>query len=232
MPVNSSVCYVLSVSRSPRNVALLFALLVGAAASAQETDSFAELHERARKAEKDLITLRADFIETTESALLANPIVEKGTLVAARPIRVLLRYEEPPAKRILVDGDQFFFEWPDHGLKEKRRIGEIQENVDRYFYRASLDDLRKLFSIQVGSDPELPNTHLVEMVPRNKRIQSGLERLDLWLEDESLYMVKLRIIYPDGGGTKTIELQNLEANVPLAADEFRVDPETPPPYPP
>ncbi len=227
MPVNSSVCYVLNVARSPRNFALLFALLAPAA-SAQGTDAFAELHERTRKAEKDLVTLRADFVETTESALLANPIVEKGTLVAARPIRVLLRYEVPAAKRILVDGDQFLFAWPDRGLKEQRRIGEIQENVDKYFYRASLEELRKLFTVQVAADPELPNTRRVEMVPRSKRIQEGFERLDLWVQDDTLYMVKMRMIYPDGGGTKTIELANVEANVPLADDEFRVDPETPP----
>jgi outer membrane lipoprotein-sorting protein len=216
----------LNVVRSSRNVALLFALLTGAIASAQETDSFAELHERARKAEKDLTTLRADFVETTESSLLADPIVEKGTLVAARPIRVLLRYDEPSAKRVLVDGDQFLFEWPDRGIRERRRIAEMQENVDRYFYRASLEDLRKLFTIQVASDPELPETRLVEMVPRNKRIRAGFERLELWIDDESLYLVKMRITYPDGGSTKTIELSNLEANVPLADNEFRVEPET------
>jgi outer membrane lipoprotein-sorting protein len=214
------------VARSPRNLALLFALLSVRGASAQEEDSFAELHERARRAEKDLTTLRADFVETTESALLANPIVEKGTLVAARPIRVLLRYEVPAAKRILVDGDQFVFAWPDRGIKEQRKIEEIQENVDRYFYRASLEDLRKLFTIQVASDPGLPNTCLVVMIPRSKRIEEGFERLELWLQDDTLYVVKMRIVYPEGGGTKTIELANLKANVPVSDEEFRVDPET------
>ena len=228
MPVNSSVCYVLNVARSPRNFALLVALLGAAGTSAQQKDSFAELHERARRAEQDLTTLRADFVETTESALLANPVVEKGTLVAARPIRVLLRYDVPPAKRILVDGDQFVFAWPDRGIKEERKIEEIQENVDRYFYRASLEDLRKLFTIQVASDPALPNTYLVEMIPRSKRIKEGFERLELWLQDDTLYVVKMRIVYPEGGGTKTIELANLEANVPVSDDEFRVDPGTHP----
>lgn len=222
----------MNVARPPLNVALLFALVAAAAASAQETDSFAELHERARKAEKDLTTLKADFVETTESELLAEPIVEKGTLVAARPIRVVIRYDRPSAKRVVVDGDQFLFEWPDRGIRERRRIGEMQGNVDRYFYRASLEDLRKLFTIAVASDPELPKTRLVEMVPRNKRIRGGFERLELWIDDESLYMVKMRMIYPDGGGTKTIELSNLEANVPLAEDEFRVDPETHSPHSP
>jgi outer membrane lipoprotein-sorting protein len=201
---------------------------MAAGASAQETDTFAELHERASRAEKDLTTLRADFVETTESELLANPIVEKGTLVAARPIRVLLRYNMPVAKRILVDGDRFVFAWPDRGIMEQRRIEDIQENVDRYFYRASLEDLRKLFTIQVASDPALPKTHLVEMIPRSKRIREGFERLELWVQDDTLYMVKMRLVYPEGGGTKTIELANLEANVPVSDDEFRVDPETHP----
>jgi outer membrane lipoprotein-sorting protein len=208
--------------------ALMLTLLAAADASTQDKDSFAELHERARRAEKDLTTLRADFVETTESALLANPIVEKGTLVAARPVRVLLRYEVPAGKRILVDGDQFVFAWPDRDIKEQRKIEEIQENVDRYFYRASLEDLRKLFTIQVASDPALPNTVLVEMVPRSKRIKEGFERLELWIQHDTLYMVKMRTVYPEGGGTKTIELANVQANVPVSGDEFRIDPETHP----
>jgi outer membrane lipoprotein-sorting protein len=222
LPVNSGVCYVLNVGFSQTSAAFCVTLLAGNA-TAQERDPFTDLHERARQAEKELVSLRADFVETTESSLLAVPIVEKGKLSAARPIRVSLRYENPETKRIVIDGDRFLIAWPERGRVEERQIAEIQENVDKYFYQASEEQLRKLFDVTVTSDPELPNTSRVEMIAKRKQIKEGIERLVLWLEDQSLYMVKMRLVYPRGGGTKTIELSNLVANVPLDDEEFQIE---------
>jgi hypothetical protein len=36
-------------------------------------------------------------------------------------------------------------------------------------------------------------------------------------------MVKMRLVYPNGAGAKTIELSNLVANVPVEDEEFRVE---------
>ena len=63
----------------------------------------------------------------------------------------------------------------------------------------------------------------IEMIAKRKQIQEGLERLELWVEDRTLYMVKMRLVYPGGAGTKTIELSNLIANVPVEDEEFRVE---------
>ncbi len=125
---------------------------------AQESDPFTELYARAREVENNLVTLRADFVETTESDLLNQPIVERGTMVAARPMRVLLRYQEPEEKLLLIDGDELRVVW--------------------------------------------------------------LERIELTVADDTLYLVKMRFVYPGGAGSKTIELANLRANVPVEDEEF------------
>jgi outer membrane lipoprotein-sorting protein len=197
--------------------------LLASSAGAQEPDPFTDLHQRAREVERSLVTLRADFVETTESDLLVEPIIESGKMIAARPIRVLLRYEKPEKKLLLIDGDQFLMVWPERAQSERMPIAEIQQTVDKYFYQSSEKELQGHFDIHVTSDPELPGTSLIAMIAKRKQIQKGLERLELWVEDRTLYMVKMRLVYPDGAGSKTIELSNLLTNVPIEDQEFRVE---------
>jgi outer membrane lipoprotein-sorting protein len=190
---------------------------------AQHSDAFSDLHQRAQKVEKGLVTLRADFVETTESDLLANPIVEKGRMLAARPMRVLLRYEQPEKKAVLIDENELRFVSYQHRQVETLKIGEIEKAVDKYFYRASEEELRGHFDIAVLADPDLPGTHRVDMVAKRKQVRKGLDRLQIWVADDTLYPVKMRFVYPDGAGSKTIEISNLRVNVPIDDGEFRID---------
>src|SRR3990172_5391821 len=214
--------------------ALLFSVLILGPAVTQEpqVDSFTELHERAREVERTLVTLRADFVETTESDLLAEPITARGTMVASRPLRVLLRYDEPERKILLIDGNERRMVWLERREEEKMPLGEIQNAVDKYFYRVSEKELGRHFEIQVSSDPALPGTHQIDMIAKGKQVKKGLERLQIWLEESTLFMVKMRMIYPAGVGSKTIELSNLRANVPIEDEEFQIplppDPQTRP----
>jgi len=201
-------------------------VLLPKSAPAQEPDPFIALHQRAREVERSLVTLRADFVETTESDLLIEPIVESGKMIAARPIRVLLQYEKPEKKLLLIDGDQLLVAWPERGQSERMPIAKIQQTVDKYFYQASDKELQRHFVIHVTSDPEVPGTRRIEMIAKRKQIQEGLERLELWVEDRTLYMVKMRLVYPNGAGAKTIELSKLVANVPVEDEEFRVERQT------
>ena len=193
----------------------------------QETDLFTDLHNRAREVEKNLETLRADFVETTESDLLAEPIIERGTMVTARPMRVLLHYQEPDEKLLLIDGDELQLVWPERGQQERLPIGKIQDAVDKYFYRASEKDLRGHFDIDVSVDPDAPGTHRVDMIAKRKQVKKGIERLEIWVADDTLYLVKMRLVYPGGAGSKTIELSNLRANTPVGDEEFTFDLRTP-----
>ena len=46
--------------------------------------------------------------------------------------------------------------------------------------------------------------------------------------DDTLYLIKMRLVYPDGAGSKTIELSNLRANVPVEDEEFTFELPIPP----
>ena len=206
----------------------MLCVLFSGTTPAQETDPFTELHARAREVEKNLVTLRADFVETTNSDLLAEPILESGTMIAARPMRVLLRYQVPEKKLLLIDGDELRVVWPERGQQERLPIGKIQDAVDKYFYRASEKDLRGHFDISVTVDAEVAGAQRVDMIAKRKQVKKGLESMHVWVADDTLYLIKMRLVYPDGAGSKTIELSNLRANVPVEDEELTFELPIPP----
>ncbi len=179
------------------------------AQTSEPLESFAQIHRRGQAVIESFDSFRARFTETTTSSLLVNPIVARGTMVGNRPVRLLLRYESPENKTVLIDGNHLHVTWPDRGEEQKLNITDTQKAVEKYFTNASEKDLRGHFDIQVLSDPELPHTYLLDMVPRRKQIEQGLAHLQLWLERETLLMVRMQMDFPSGD-TKLIELEDLE----------------------
>lgn len=190
-----------------------------ALASSSDDDRFEALHERGSERESSLVTLRADFVETVESALLVDPLVSRGRMIAARPLRLRLDYETPEPKTILIQEDMLRVLWPERGEREALPIGDIQKTVDKYFTKASAKQLRGHFEIEVQDDPELPGTHRIVMRPKRKQIKVGLELLELWLLEPTLDMVQIRMVYP-GGDSRTVSLSNLRVNETIEDSEF------------
>jgi outer membrane lipoprotein-sorting protein len=202
---------------------LLFTILIfaGSARASEQTQStaFDELYARSKVLEQSLSSFRARFTETTTSTLLVDPIVAQGTMVGARPVRLLLRYESPEKKHVLVDGDRLEVVWPAFGEHQQINIGRAQKAVDKYFAGASIKQMRSHFDIEVLDDPELPDTYLVELQPKRKRIKEGLSRLTLWLDRQTLIMVRMRMVFPSGD-EKLIALEDIEVDVPIDDETF------------
>jgi len=190
---------------------LLITAPMPGSAEAQTTEpleSFAEIHRRGKAVMESFDSFRARFTETTTSDFLVQPIVARGTMIGYRPVRLELHYESPERKTVFIDGDRLLMTWPDRGEEQALNITDTQKTVERYFTRASEEDLRGHFDIQVLADPDLPQTYLIDMAPRRKQIQQGLAHLRLWLERKTLLMVRMQMDFP-GGETKLIELEDI-----------------------
>ena len=61
------------------------------------------------------------------------------------------------------------------------------------------------------------------MHPKRKQITEGLERLEIWIDRESLLLVQLQMTFP-GGDKKTIRLDDVAINVPVNDETFRIRP--------
>ena len=199
-------------------LASLLAALV-AAAPATSPDLFSELFKRSPIAQRTLHSMRAHFVETTTSSLLAAPIVARGTLVAAPPGRLAMTYTSPEPKTLVVNSERLVVTWPQRSQREELNIARTQERVKKYFADASPDQLKKNFDVRVTESAEFGGTYLVDMTPTRKQISRGLQQLQVWVDREHVQPRQLKMIFP-GGDTKTIRLDDLEPNVPITDAMF------------
>ena len=189
----------------------------------QPGDLFAGLFERGRVKQQSMKSIRATFTETTTSSLLVKPIVARGTIIAAPPARVLMTYIAPEPKVLSIDVGTLTVLWPRRAEQEHIDIRETEKRIDQYFTHASVNDLRKLFDITAQEDATIRRAYRIEMTPKRKQIKQGLEQLALWIDRDSDMLVQLRMAFP-GGDQKTIALEDVTLNVPIASDTFQVKP--------
>ena len=215
--------------------ALMFVIMCGSAIAgatigrAQSAPSknaaFDELYERGQRANSGLKTLPARFTETTPSPLLRRPLVARGTLALQRPSTVVLRYDTPEARSVLIDEARLILSWPGRNIHQTRNIGQIQSRIQKYFIDGDPEELRKSFDITVtGAEKRAGADHVV-LVPKRKQIREGLTLLDLWIDHSSLLLAAMRMTFA-GGETKLMTLEDVVPNAPIAPGTFAHPPQT------
>jgi len=206
----------------------LFALLLTSAcagviatAAADPPDLFDEVYARARQQEATLRTLGARFTETTESTLLKDPILARGTLVIEWPSRMRLEYEAPERRTVIVDERRLVMLSPGRDDRFERDISTAQQRARRYFVDKNPAELRRQFDITASRDPRLEGAYRLVMIPRRKQIREGLAELRLWLDARTLFLRRMQMIFPDGD-RRTFDLEDVKTNQPVAPGTFAV----------
>jgi outer membrane lipoprotein-sorting protein len=196
--------------------------IVHAQSSAQVFD---ELYQRGQKANGGLKTLTARFTETTTSPLLTRPLVARGTLALQRPSTVVLHYDAPEARTVLIDDKRLLLSWPGRNIYQTTSIGQMQGRIQRYFVEGNPDELRKSFDITMTDAEKRAGADHVVLVPKRKQIREGLTLLDLWIDRSSLLLTAMRMTFA-GGETKLMTLEDVVPNAPIAPGTFARPPQT------
>jgi len=203
--------------------ALLHLVAAVASPAAAPGDLFDRLFARTLAKRQSIQSIRARFTETTTSSLLEKPLVSHGTVIAAPPSRVLMTYTDPERRTIAIDSKSLVVVWPDRREREKIDISRTQKRIDQYFAQATIGQLRSMFEIAAEPDPVIRGTDRVDMRPKRRQIKEGLERLEIWIDRESLLLVQLQMTFP-GGDRKTIRLDDVTVNVPVTDEMFLIRP--------
>jgi outer membrane lipoprotein-sorting protein len=197
---------------------------------AQSTPSsdtaFDALYERGQRANGGLKTLTARFTETTTSPLLTRPLVARGTLALQRPSTVVLQYDMPEQRTVLIDDKRLLVSWPGRNIHQTRNIGQMQERIQKYFVDSNPDELRKSFDITMSEAEKRPGADHLVLVPKRKQIREGLTLLDLWIDRASLLLTAMRMTFA-GGETKLMTLEDVVPNAPIPPGTFAPPPQTP-----
>lgn len=201
----------------------LVAMVAPASATLQQraarVDAFDDLYRRGQSVNKTLKTLTARFTETTTSSLLTKPLVSHGVVAVERPSRVVLRYNDPELRIVLIDGAQLTISWPARNIRQARDIGAAQRRVQKYFVDSSPAELRQHFDIETRETDNPARAYHMTMVPKRKQIQEGLTELELWVDRSSLLLSAMRMRFPNGD-TKLMEFEDVVPNTVLDPSLF------------
>jgi len=203
--------------------AVAAASVLSAALASAPPDAFDELYAKGKKVNDSMKTLTARFTETTTSTLLTRPLVARGRVAVERPARVVLRYTEPDARTVLIDGNRMTVVWPSRNVRQVTDIGTTQGRIQKYFVNGTAADLRHEFQIEDRPPGgERPNDYYVSMVPKRKQIHETLARLDLWVDRSSLLLDVMKMTFANGD-TKTMAFEEVVRNAPLEPGTFAID---------
>lgn len=223
------VRYHVVLRRSTASVASSLLLPVAALAltapAVASADLFDQIFAQTLARRQSIQSIRARFTETTTSTLLQKPLVAHGTVIAAPPSRVLMTYTDPERKLVAIDGSSLIVAWPDRHERETIDIAQTQKRIDKYFKEATIGELRSMFDIHAEADNTLGKTDRVVMRPKRKQIREGLELLELWIDRDTLLLAQLQMTL-QGGDVKTIRLEDMALNVPIAPETFQIRPES------
>ena len=201
----------------------LVAMVASASAALRQrtpkADAFDDLYRRSQSVNKTLKTLTARFTDTTTSSLLTRPLISHGVVAVERPSRVVLRYNDPEVRVVLIDGGQLTIWWPGRNIRQARDIGAAQRRVQKYFVDSSPDELRQHFDIETRENDRAAGTYHLTMVPKRKQIQEGLAELELWVDQSSQLLSAMRMKFPNGD-TKLMEFEDVVPNATLDPSMF------------
>ncbi|PYR35591.1 MAG: hypothetical protein DMF93_21485 [Acidobacteria bacterium] len=188
-------------------------------------DSFDELYAKGKRLNDSMKTLTARFTETTTSSLLTRPLVARGRVAVERPARIALRYSEPDARTVLIDGNTMTMPWPSRGVRQVSNIATTQARIQKYFVNGTPGDLRREFTIEDrGAGGDRPNDYAIAMLPKRKQIRENLARLDLWVNRTTLLLDAMKMTFVSGD-TKTMTFEDVVPNAPIPPGSFSVDPD-------
>jgi outer membrane lipoprotein-sorting protein len=211
------------------SASILFAaaVILTAQQKPADDDTFDQLYRRGSEINATLKTLTARFTETTTSSLLTRPLVASGVVAVERPSRVVLHYQQPELRDVLIDGDRLTVSWPGRHIREVTNIAAANRRIQKYFVDGRPALLRESFDIVSGKADDRPRTYRVTMVPRRKQIREGLSQLELWLDQTSLLLAAMRMTFPNGD-TKLMVFEDVVLNAPVDPGVFSLGPSAPP----
>jgi len=203
-------------------VSLAAAGVLARSVASAPPDWFDELYAKGKQMNDGLKTLTARFTETTTSTLLTKPLIARGRIAVERPSRVVLRYREPDARTVLIDGNRMTVVWPTRNLRQVTDVTAAQGRIQKYFVNGTAADLRHEF--QIDDHPagdSRPNAYYLSMVPKRKQIHDTLARLELWVDRRSLLLDELKMTFANGD-TKTMTFEDIVRNGTLEPGTFAI----------
>jgi len=202
-------------------VALLtFWTLAAQPAGGKDAARVDALLKKMNKVQKDLKTLRVDFVQTNKFSMLSKPQVLKGFLVLEKPDTALYTYTSPSRLFFLVkDGNLLVYD-PEAKKVVVQDIRRHQNRIMRYLgVGQPLNELTKHFKVLwVGDENDV--TH-IELVPTKFRMKRKVAALHFWVDAQTGIPTAFEVV-ESGGDRIRFDFTHWKSNPKLGPDAFKV----------
>lgn len=173
--------------------------------------------------QKDVHTLRAQFRQTKELGMLAEPEVSTGEFVFQQPNRVLWRYVSPrPVSMSIADGTMTTW-YPQLERAEKMEVKRFEDRIFRYMGAGTgaIRELGRYFDFRFIEDRK-ENEYVLELDPKTRTLAKRIRSITIWIDAETYFTKGFEYVEGDGDLTR-FEFHDVEMNPDLRADAFELN---------
>jgi outer membrane lipoprotein-sorting protein len=168
-------------------------------------------------------TLAAEFIQTTRSPLLKDPIVANGQFFLTKPDSVLWEYTSPEPMRFVVAKGEYTGYFPTRKKAERRDIKRWSEQLFRFFgLGLGSKELGRFYEIALGDAAKADEgSYLLVLSPKKRRVRRNVDEVKLWVDVSTLLPSRIDYVGKDGT-QREIRFLNTRLNPDLGAGLYNV----------
>ncbi|MEE9231059.1 MAG: outer membrane lipoprotein carrier protein LolA [Acidobacteriota bacterium] len=165
-------------------------------------------------------TMIANFVEKKKLQLLADDQIQTGTFYYSKPSSFMWEYSKPDDKVILISAEQLLIYYPQLKKAEEIDITRYSKRILRFFGLGQpTTELRKYYDLTLAEDPAMPDTYLLILDPRKRRVQKRLDSIRIWIDREMLVPRQVEYVETDGDSTR-FTFRNLEINSAISPAKY------------
>jgi outer membrane lipoprotein-sorting protein len=200
--------------------ALIIGLLALCAAAPLEAQDAGAVIGRAAKVYRSLASLQANFVQVIDNPMI-DSAESSGTLIQAGPVKLAMRFTDPPGEAIVIDGQHVWVYTPSTVPDQVVRL-RVPSGGPAYGYNLLawfLDRPTERYKASYVRKERLNdrNTDVVELVPAVPDLP--FEKAVIWLDQESALPRRLEI-HEQSGATRTLSLSKIRVNAQVPDRTF------------
>lgn len=179
--------------------------------------------DRFDEVQQGVLSLSADFNQSTTNPLLRESQAARGRLYMRKPESVSWEYTAPESMRFVIDDGKYTGYFPGRKKAERRDVHRWTEQIFRFFAVGQVSgDLRKFYDITLAdAGPDMKGSILLVLDPTKRRVKKRVESVRLWVDGSSYLPAKVEYVNAQGA-TRTIVFHNVQLNPDLSASLFNV----------
>jgi len=183
------------------------------------------MHELDREA-KGLHSLTADIERTSVTLVVDDKSVESGRIFMRTDGKMRIELNKPDQRTILRNGDKVWHYLPKTKRVEEYDIskyGALADSLLTIGLGSSGTSLKKHYLVTVVGEENIDNRKTVELelVPRDDKFRSQIDRIQLWVDMTSWLAIQLKFFETGSGDYILINYRNIVTNMKMPENDFK-----------